>query len=89
TGSTMDLPARGTRNAPKTFKGKYTRVEGFIHHYEKLLSKYNITDNSDKCNGILEYVTLTVKTLILLTTEYQANDWKGLKKYLLKVYDAE
>ena len=85
----MDLPARGTRNAPKTFKGKYTRVEGFIRHYEKLLSKYNITDNSDKCNGILEYVTLTVKTLILSTTEYQANDWKGLKKYLLKVYDAE
>ncbi|KAJ7029250.1 hypothetical protein C8F04DRAFT_1265125 [Mycena alexandri] len=37
--TTYNMPVRGSKEAPKTFKGKYSEVQQFVDHYEKLLNK--------------------------------------------------
>lgn len=88
-GTAKDLPVKGSREAPTKFTGKYTHVESFFEHYDRLLNKYNVHSDAEKCKGLLEYVSSSVKTLVRSTSYYQNSDWIGLKNYLLKIYDAE
>ena len=60
-GTARDLPARGHKEAPEKFKGKYSEIEHFLDHYEKLLNKYNVHDSKEKCKGILEYISISVR----------------------------
>ncbi|KAF9064586.1 hypothetical protein BDP27DRAFT_1230244, partial [Rhodocollybia butyracea] len=88
-GTAKDLPVKGSREAPTKFTGRYTQVESFFEHYDRLLNKYNVQSDSEKCQGLLEYVSSSVKTLIHSSPFYHASNWTGLKNYLLKIYDAE
>lgn len=89
TRSTADLPVRGSKDAPKTFKGKYSQVEHFVRHYERLLNKYRIISDADKCECIIEYCSSDVGNFIRASTHYAKKNWPRLKHEILKYYDAE
>ena len=85
----LQMPLRGSKNAPETFKGNYKHVETFIDHYNRLLNYYHVTSEADKCHGILEYCSLNVKDYIQTNPHFLAPNWSQLQKDILNVYDAE
>jgi hypothetical protein len=64
TRTVWDMPMRGSRDAPKTFKGHHSEVEYFIAHYDKLLVKYRVTDSFDQCECVLDYCSTDVQGFI-------------------------
>ncbi|KAJ7746658.1 hypothetical protein B0H16DRAFT_1889061 [Mycena metata] len=85
----LDMPMRNSRDAPKTFKGQHSEVEYFIQHYDKLLMKFHVTDPYDQCECILGYCSTDVQSFIRASVHYQKNDWRRLRREILKCYDAE
>jgi hypothetical protein len=63
TRTVWDMPMRGSRDAPKTFRGHHTEVEYFIAHYDKLLVKFRVTSAYDQCECILDYCSTDDKDL--------------------------
>ncbi|KAJ7109525.1 hypothetical protein C8R44DRAFT_635591, partial [Mycena epipterygia] len=86
--TSMDMPIRGSKEAPKTFKGKHTEVLHFIQHYDRLLSKCRVTDK-EKCEYILEYCSADVQNVVQAMDSFYKNKWTKLRKEILKFYDAE
>jgi hypothetical protein len=87
--TSLNLPIRGHKDAPKTFKGKHTEVQRFIDHYDRLLSICRVTEESEKCEFILEYCSTDVQNVIHTMESYSRRSWKKLRKEILKFYDAE
>ena len=58
------LPMAGTKDAPKTFKGKYSKIKDFIKHYEKLCEVKLIHDDQDKIENIGQYCSERVRLLM-------------------------
>ncbi|KAJ7651251.1 hypothetical protein FB45DRAFT_1018599 [Roridomyces roridus] len=85
----MDMPMRGQKEAPKTFKGKYTEVSDFIRHLERLFKKCKITDDADKCNYLMEYCSNDVQILIRSLDSYRRQQWSALRDEVLQSYDAD
>ena len=84
-----NMPIRGSKLAPKTFKGNYHKVTGFIRHYTRLLDQHRVVLEAEKCQGILEYCSQKVKDFVKSSIHYQAGDWQQLQAEILKYYDAE
>lgn len=84
-----NMPMQGSKQAPKTFKGKYKDIDRFIKHYKRLLDQYHIITEPDKCNGILEYCSEKVKDFIESSEHFKNPNWPYLEIELLKYYDAE
>ena len=57
----VDLPIRGTKGAPRKFKGHPSDVEQFLSHYEKLCNRHAVTSDDDKIKGITQYCSRAVK----------------------------
>ena len=85
----LNMPSRNSRYAPKKFKGKYSDVLRFIQHYNQLLIQHAITEEEDKCNGVLEYVSRSVKDFIKSLPDFITPNWSRLQANILKFYDAE
>ena len=85
----LNMPSRNSKYAPKKFKGKYSDVLRFIQHYNQLLIQYMITNEEDKCNGVLEYVSRSVKDFIKSLPDFITPNWNRLQANILKFYDAE
>jgi hypothetical protein len=83
------MPARHTREAPKTFRGKYSEVDIFLRTYDKLLKKYNVTDSQEKCELILEYCSTEVTEFIKSLKHFKDHNWTNLRDAIWKYYDAE
>jgi hypothetical protein len=83
------LPNRGGKNAPETFKGSYKHVETFINHYNRLIDLYHVISESDKCHGILEYCSQHVKDFIQINPHYLTPNWTLLQNEILNAYDAD
>jgi hypothetical protein len=75
TRTVWDMPMRGSRDAPKTFRGQHTKVEYFVAHYDKLLVKYRVTAAYDQCECILDYCSADVRGFIRASEHYQNRDW--------------
>src|SRR5215471_11530932 len=85
----LDMPLPGTKQAPKKFKGDYRHVKDFIDHYERLLHRFNVKDDKEKCTAIRQYCSSTVRETIEGMKAYHIPKWDDLKATLLKFYDAE
>src|ERR1700722_6855361 len=85
----LDMPIPGTKQAPKKFRGDYRHVQDFIDHYERLLKKYNVVDDQERCHSLRQYCSSKVKETIEGMPDYIAPDWTKLKTMILKFYDAE
>ncbi|KAF9261957.1 hypothetical protein L218DRAFT_1044381, partial [Marasmius fiardii PR-910] len=85
----ITLPPRYTHEAPSKFRGSYSKVEDFVEHYERLLVKYNVTDDGERCEGILRYCSSKVRRSVKSLTSYRQGNWKEFKYDILKSYDAD
>ena len=56
--SYIDLPAKGDKKAPPTFKGSHHDWEHFIKHYIHICAKIKLTDDQEKCLGLLQYCSV-------------------------------
>ncbi|KAI5897277.1 uncharacterized protein SCHCODRAFT_01110969 [Schizophyllum commune H4-8] len=84
-----ELPPLNTRNAPRKFTGKAEDIADFLDHYERLLKRYKVVRDREKCNALLQYCSTQVKRYIKGVREFADHNWAGLKKNLLFYYDAE
>jgi hypothetical protein len=87
--TSYDLPPQGSKEAPKTFRGKYMEVQNFIDHYERLLNKCRVQSDHEKCQNILMYCSVDVRYVIQTLEGYEAARWSKLKKEILRHYDAD
>ncbi|KAK6977147.1 hypothetical protein R3P38DRAFT_3237515 [Favolaschia claudopus] len=85
----MDMPLRNGREAPPTFKGKWSEVQYFIQHYDRLLLKYNVDEPKDKCYCILDYCSTEVQAFIKASEFFQKRDWPRLRREILRCYDVD
>ncbi|KAJ7711483.1 hypothetical protein B0H16DRAFT_1343749 [Mycena metata] len=83
------MPIRGSKEAPKTFRGKYTDVQRWVDHYEQLLNKCRITDEQEKCEHILAYCSIDVQNVIQTMEIFERSRWSRLRKEILCHFDAE
>jgi hypothetical protein len=84
-----DMPVRGSKDAPKTFTGKYNEVQLFIDHFEQLLKKCRISSDSDRCDLLMSYCPTDVQNIIRTLDGYEYRKWGVLKPQLLKFFDAD
>ena len=84
-----DLPLRSSKQAPATFRGRYSDVSRFIKQYNRLLEQHKIVTDTDKCEGILEYCSHKVGDFIEACKHFRIPNWKLLQAEILKYYDAE
>jgi hypothetical protein len=87
--TTYDLPVRGAKDAPRTFRGRYTDVQQLIDHYERLLNKCRITSDREKCENILMYCSVDIQNVIQTMDGFEIRQWAKLKRDMLKHFDAD
>jgi len=85
----LQMPMRGTKLAPVTFKAKYSKVTCFIQHYNRLLEQYQVVSEADKCKGVLEYCSQTVQDFIQSNIHFSVPNWTRLQAEILNAYDAD
>jgi hypothetical protein len=87
--SVHDMPIRGSKDDPKTFMGKYNEVQLFIDHFERLIKKCRISNDSDRCDLVMLYCSMDVQNIIRILDGYEYRKWGVLKPQLLKFFDAD
>ncbi len=83
------LPIQGKRDAPRTFKGHYDKVEEFLKTMDKLFARYQVTLDEEKVEAILPYCTTKVQDFIHSSPSFNTPDWESLKEHMMEYYDAE
>ena len=83
------MPLKGSKHAPKTFKGQWYYIKEFIEDYEALLAANNVAEAKDKVKLILCYCSYPVVEVIETLTHFIVPNWEELKKELLSVYDSD
>ena len=58
------LPIQGKRDAPRTFKGNYDKVEEFLKTMDRLFSRYRVIKDDEKVEAILPYCSSKVRDFI-------------------------
>ena len=83
------MPTRGSKHAPKLFRGQPLYTQEFLSEYEDLLVQNSVTTEKDKCELIRRYCNSYVKDL--LETIYDSNnpDWTVLKAGIEKLFDSD
>ena len=83
------LPIQGKRDAPKTFKGGYDKVEEFLKTMDKLFSRFHVTLDSEKVEAILPYCSTKVQDFIRASPSFRKPNWSKLRDHMMDYYDAE
>ena len=83
------LPIQGKRDAPKTFKGSYDKVEEFLKTMDKLFSRFQVTADSEKVEAILPYCSTKVQDFIRASPAFRKPNWAKLRSHMMDYYDAE
>ncbi|KAF8196816.1 hypothetical protein K438DRAFT_1967820 [Mycena galopus ATCC 62051] len=68
---------------------KYTDIQVFIDHYERLLLKHRISSDQERCDNVLQYCTVDTQNVIRALDGFQKGKWKRLRKELLQAFDAD
>ncbi|KAJ6450732.1 hypothetical protein C8R47DRAFT_1230121 [Mycena vitilis] len=89
TRTVLDMPLRGSRDAPKTFRGHHSEVEYFIAHYDRLLVKFHVNDPEDQCKLILDYCSPDVQGFIRASKYFHQQRWPKLRHEILQSYDVD
>ena len=84
-----DLPIEGTKGAPKKFKGHSATVEDFLRRYEKLCTKYNVTDGRERIENITQYCSREVREFLEGLTSYRGNNWDAFKQDFKEFFNAD
>ncbi|KDQ55419.1 hypothetical protein JAAARDRAFT_133941 [Jaapia argillacea MUCL 33604] len=89
TQSIADMPVRGSKKAPHTFRGSSSYVNDFIEEYEALCVQNSVAEGREKCTTIWWYCDGHVRSVIEALTSYATHNWTALCKDILKLYDYE
>ena len=81
-----DFPTPRSRNAPKTFSGRYDEVDLFLKEFEALATAYNLT-NDEAFEYVTRYVKRPVREIIEGLQEYAAKDWPRFADTLRKLFN--
>ena len=84
-----NLPAPGTKGAPKKFKGDYYEVDKFIEAYERVCRHNKVSTDQDKVENVTQYCSRSVRQFIEGLQSYQDKKWSSLAKDLRIYYDAD
>lgn len=87
--SVHDMPIRGLKSAPRTFKGQSSYIKEFLEEYEALLGYNNVTDDSEKCKTLRRYCSSSVREVLETLPHFTAPNWDQLKEQLQKLYDSD
>ncbi|KAJ7050468.1 hypothetical protein C8F01DRAFT_1263929, partial [Mycena amicta] len=87
--TSLDMPVPGSKEAPRTFRGKYHEVERFIRHIEQLFTKNRVTDDKERCTLVMDYCSTNVQNVIRMMEYYRTPRWAGLRREILRMFDAE
>jgi hypothetical protein len=91
TGSTIvsyiHLPAPGNKQAPSEFKGSHRKLERFLIRYEHVCAQSNVTDDKQKCLGIVQYCSPRVADLLENLDAYVDGDFGELEKEMQRLFD--
>ena len=85
----VDLPLPGTKGAPKKFKGRFSEVETFLHYYERLCKKYNVTADKEKVENITQYCSRNVREFMEGLRSYASRVWKDFIGDIRKYFEAD
>jgi len=83
------LPIPGKRDAPRTFKGNYDKVEEFLKTVDKLYARCQITLDDEKVEAVLQYCSTKVQDFVRTSPSFTSPDWNALKEHMMGYYDAE
>ena len=87
--SAVDLPLPGTKGAPKKFKGCFSEVETFLHYYERLCKKYNVTTDKERVENITQYCSRNVREFMEGLRSYALRVWKDFISDIRKYFEAD
>ena len=85
----INLPIPGTKGAPKKFKGKYSEIQKFISHYEKVCTQRSVTSPKEKVENITQYCSRNVREFMEGLPSYHNGDWTKFVQDLLEYFDAD
>ena len=85
--SYINLPPIGSKQAPPKFTGKHRALERFLVHYESVCAQNKVTDDKEKCKGIIQYCNDEVADTIESMDSYDSGDFSKLKEDLEWLYD--
>ena len=85
----IELPIKRTKNAPRTFKGKYNRVKEFFTEVEAVCQNKNVWARKEKCEAVVRYCSDAVIKVIRGLQSYKDHDYDTLKNDLIFIYDGE
>ena len=85
----INLPIPGTKGAPKKFKGKYSEIQKFISHYEKVCTQRNVTSPKEKVENITQYCSRNVREFMEGLPSYHNGEWTKFVQDLLEYFDAD
>lgn len=83
------MPALREKGAPPKFTGSHEEVKRFIRRFKNLCDAYNLTDQADICERILDYCSNKVVRLVEALPSYTAKDWTLLEADILRYFDAD
>jgi hypothetical protein len=83
------LPIQGKRDAPRTFKGNYDKIEDLLKTMDKLYAHYQVTSQKDNVEAILpdadrairKYVPKDIIEFTLIWNQKPINNLTAWKKY--------
>nr|GAT45175.1 predicted protein [Mycena chlorophos] len=87
--TSLDMPIPGSKEAPKTFKGKYYEADRFVRHMDSLFTKNRVSDERERCNFVLDYCSTNVQNVIRTMEYFRTPRWIGLRREILTMFDAE
>lgn len=87
--SILTMPLPDSKAAPEKFKGRSSKIQSFLNHFEMLLAQNNVLEDSDKCELVKRYCSPAVSEFIQALASYTDNIWDSLKADLLKYYAAD
>jgi hypothetical protein len=83
------MPSPWAKEAPPKFTGKYEDVKHLIKRYKSLCAIYNVDEDAERCECILDYCSYKVIHLIEALKSYTEKSWADLESDLLRYYDAD
>ncbi|KAI0326315.1 hypothetical protein GY45DRAFT_1259218 [Cubamyces sp. BRFM 1775] len=86
--SKHDMPVKGSKHAPKKFKGQPHYAKEFLDQYQELFEWDQVTSDKDKCKYIRRYCNREVRE-ILDTLIEEKTTWDDLKKQLEELFDSD
>ena len=85
----IHFPLPGSRQAPRTFKGRYNEVKTFVAHYERLCAQYSVSSARERLDNIGQYCARSTREFMEALDSFRDGDWDQFVLDLLEYYDAE